>query len=167
MKSDPKHKDAGGKDGLRDHGDGDLPPLGDVLEFMRVLWAVDHGLQSTSKRMETNLGVTGPQRLVIRIVARFPGIAAGQLARILHVHPSTLTGILKRLEQRGIVTRQSDPADARRALLHLSARGRELDLMKTGTVEAGVRRGLSRIAPEKVRIAREVLAILGEELTRE
>src|SRR5262245_45581529 len=95
-----------------------LPPLGDVLEFMRLLWAIDHGLQSTSKRMETSLGVTGPQRLVIRIVGRFPGVAAGQLARILHVHPSTLTGILKRLEQRGIVSRQADPEDALRAVLH-------------------------------------------------
>ena len=42
--------------------------LGRVLEFMRVLWAVDHALQSTSKWMEVRLGVTGPQRLVIRIV---------------------------------------------------------------------------------------------------
>ena len=23
---------------------GALPPLGDVLEFMRLLWAIDHGL---------------------------------------------------------------------------------------------------------------------------
>jgi hypothetical protein len=30
-----------------------------------------------------------------------------------------------------------------------------------------VRRGLSRLAPDKVRVAREVLAIIGEELTRE
>jgi MarR family transcriptional regulator, organic hydroperoxide resistance regulator len=148
-------------------GDGEeLPPLGDVLEFMRVLWAVDHGLQSTSKRMETSMGVTGPQRLVIRIVGRFPGIAAGQLARVLHVHPSTLTGILKRLEQRGIVSRQADPADARRALLHLTARGRELDQTKSGTVESGVRRALARVPPDKVKTAREVLVLLGEELTK-
>src|SRR5438132_8459125 len=38
-------------------------------------------------------------RLVMRIVGRFPGIAAGRVAQILHVHPSTLTGILKRSEE--------------------------------------------------------------------
>jgi DNA-binding MarR family transcriptional regulator len=144
-----------------------LPPLGEVLEFMRVLWAVDHGLQSTSKRMETAMGVTGPQRLVIRIVGRFPGIAAGQLARILHVHPSTLTGILKRLEQRHAISRQTDPSDGRRALLHLTARGRELDQSKSGTVEAAVRRALTKVSAEKIRIAREVLVMLGVELGRE
>ena len=49
------------------------------------------------KRMEQRSGVTGPQRLVLRVVGLFPGISAGALARLLHVHPSTLTGVLHRL----------------------------------------------------------------------
>src|SRR5437016_12619726 len=102
-------------------------PLGAVLDFMRLLWAVDHSLQSASKRMESTFGITGPQRLVVRIVGRFPGIAAGRVAEILHVHPSTLTGILKRLEMRGILQRPADPRDARRALFGLTAKGRKLD----------------------------------------
>ena len=54
--------------------------LGQVLEFMQALWAVDHELQSSSKRQEAQTGVTGPQRLVIRMVGRFPGIAAGKVS---------------------------------------------------------------------------------------
>jgi len=56
--------------------------LGPVLEFMKLLWAVDHGLQSISKHMESRFGITGPQRLVVRIVGRFPGISAGALADV-------------------------------------------------------------------------------------
>jgi hypothetical protein len=52
---------------------GDVPALGDILDFMRLLWAVDHGLHSTSKRMNTSIGVTGPQRLVLRMTGKFPG----------------------------------------------------------------------------------------------
>src|SRR5258708_10274784 len=89
------------------------PPLGAVVDFMRLLWAVDHSLQSASKRMESIFGITGPQRLVVRIVGRFPGIAAGRVAEILHVHPSTLTGILRRLEARGVLQRRIDPRDGR------------------------------------------------------
>src|SRR6185369_8261571 len=63
--------------------------LSGTLEFMRLLWAVDHALQSTSKRMEQKFGVTGPQRLVIRIVGQFPRASAGEIARILQIHPST------------------------------------------------------------------------------
>src|SRR5262249_46223622 len=101
--------------------------LGSVLEFMRVLWAVDHGLEAASKRMEARLGVTGPQRLVLRILGRYPSASAGRLAEILHLHPSTLTGILKRLETRGLITRRVDPADGRRALFDLTARGLKVD----------------------------------------
>ncbi|MDI1478802.1 MarR family transcriptional regulator [Polyangium sp. y55x31] len=141
--------------------------LGEVLDFMRLLWAVDHALQSMSKRMEASLGVTGPQRLVIRIVGRFPGISAGELASVLHIHPSTLTGILKRLEARSIIGRKPDPDDARRALFELTARGRELDGLKIGTVEATVRRSLSKLPPRKVSSARDVLGSLAVALLNE
>src|SRR3954452_9543984 len=139
------------------------PPLGAVLDFMRLLWAVDHALQSASKRMESTLGMTGPQRLVVRIVGRFPGIAAGRIAGILHVHPSTLTGVLKRLEARAVLQRRPDPRDARRALFMLTNKGRKLDTVRTGTVEQAVRRVLLK-DPEKVASAQEVLAARSEEL---
>jgi len=138
-------------------------PLGAVLDFMRMLWALDHALQSASKRMVSSFGVTGPQRLVVRIVGRFPGIAAGRVAAILHVHPSTLTGILQRLESRGILQRRPDPRDARRALLMLTAKGRKLDTMRTGTVEQAVRRAIAK-DPAKVVAAQEILVALAGEL---
>ena len=140
--------------------------LGPVLDFLRALWALDHALQSASKRMETKLGVTGPQRLVVRMIGRFPGISAGELAEFLHVHPSTLTGVLKRLEQRGLVKRRADPADARRALLELSAKGRRVDATRAGTVEAAARRALARLTPETVRQTRGVAEAITAEIDR-
>lgn len=144
-----------------------VPDLGEVLEFMRLLWALDHGLQSSSKRMGARLGVTGPQRLVIRIVGRFPGIAAGRIAHILHVHPSTLTGVLKRLEERGFLKRKPDPQDGRRALFSLTPRGKDIDGSKAGTVEAAVRRALEKLPDRKLAAAREVLEGVAAELDRE
>nr|WP_224244622.1 MarR family transcriptional regulator [Hyalangium gracile] len=140
------------------------PQLGEVLEFMRLLWAVDHGLQSTSKRMESTLGITGPQRLVLRLVGRFPGITAGALAQILHVHPSTLTGVLKRLEKRGLLERKSDPLDGRKALFALTEAGRALDVPSTGTVEAAVQRALSKMTRARILHTQDVLTALAEEL---
>jgi DNA-binding MarR family transcriptional regulator len=138
--------------------------LGPVLEFMRALWALDHAFQSASKRMEAALGVTAPQRIVVRIVGRFPRISAGEVAEILHVHPSTLTGVLKRLEARGIIARTSDPKDGRRALLALTARGRELDQLRSGTVESAVRKVLARIPAQTARSARTLAETLAAEL---
>jgi DNA-binding MarR family transcriptional regulator len=138
--------------------------LGEVIEFMRLLWAVDHGLSASSKQMDAQFGVTGPQRLVIRIVARHPGISAGRLAELLHVHPSTLTGILGRLVERNVLTRKADPGDARRALFSLTAQGKKLDEVRTGTAEAKVRRALAKLPEREVEAARRVLGALAEAL---
>jgi MarR family transcriptional regulator, organic hydroperoxide resistance regulator len=131
--------------------------LGEVLEFLRVIWQVDHALQRTSKWMEATLGVTGPQRLVLRIVGRFPGMLAGELASVLHLHPSTLTGVLKRLEAQGLLRRRPDPSDARKSMLSLTAKGRKFDVDSRGTVEARVAQVLARTAPGKVEVARVLL----------
>src|SRR5205085_10973890 len=149
----------GDDESLPEQEDDKGPPLGAVLDFMRLLWAVDHALQSASKRMEAAYGITGPQRLVVRIVGRFPGIAAGRVADILHVHPTTLTGILKRLEMRGVLQRRSDPRDARRALFGLTAKGRKLDTVRTGAIELAVRRVIM-VDPQKVAAAQALLAAL-------
>jgi len=140
--------------------------LGPVLGFMQTLWALDHALQSASKRMEKTLGVTAPQRLVIRILGRFPRLSAGEVSEILRVHPSTLTGILKRLEERRLVVRRADPVDGRRALLELTGAGREIDRARSGTVEAAVRQALQRTPPASVRSVRGAALSLVKELEK-
>ncbi len=140
--------------------------LGVALDFLRLLWAVDHGLQRRSKRMEVELGVTGMQRTIIRLIGRYPEIAAGRLAELVHVHPSTLTGVLRRLVDRGFVRREKDPGDARRSKFVLLPPGDAIDATQAGTVEAAVRRALGRMPPESIDATRSVLAAIAEELAR-
>jgi len=140
------------------------PPLPDVLVFMQLLWNVVHRLDQTSKRMRSQLGVTGPQRLALRVIGLYPGVSAGDLARILHVHPSTLTGVLRRLQQQKFLHRRADPRDRRRAVLDLTAAGQAANGVKTGTVEAAVAAALARCADRDVTAAAHVLATLAAQL---
>jgi len=132
-------------------------PLGPVLSFMRSLWGVNHALESTSRRMKEQIGVTGPERMVLRLVGRYPGVAAGELARILRLHPSTLTVVLRRLVRRGLLARRADAADARRALFTLTSPGQAVDRLRRGTVEAAVRAALESLPPREVQGALSVL----------
>jgi MarR family transcriptional regulator, organic hydroperoxide resistance regulator len=141
------------------------PELPEVLQFMRLLWAVDHGLQRTSKRMLRGIGVTGPQRLALRLIGQFPSISAGDLATLLHVHPSTLTGILTRLLEQQLIVRAVDTRDARRSVLRLSARGTRLDALRAGTVEAAVSAVLRRASAFDRRCVAGLLRQLAEALT--
>jgi MarR family transcriptional regulator, organic hydroperoxide resistance regulator len=140
--------------------------LGSALDFMRLLWAMDHGLQRRSKRMEVELGVTGMQRVVIRLIGRFPGITAGRLAELLHVHPSTLTGVLKRVVDREYVERERDRIDARVAHFSLKPEGQRIDGSLAGTIEAAIRRALARVEPDQIDAARVVLSAVADELAR-
>ena len=139
-------------------------PVGDAIDFLRLVWAVDHALQRRSKSMAATLGITGPQRLVLRIIGRYPSIHARQLSDILHVHPSSLTALLKRLEARGLVRRWPDERDRRRWLLGLTRNGQALNRATPGTIEAAVQRMLSTTARRDLDVARAVLAKLAREL---
>jgi len=131
---------------------------------MRVLWAVVHGLERSSKRMNAAIGVTGPQRLVLRVAGLFPGLSAGDLATIMHVHPSTLTGVLERLTAQRLISRVADPHDRRRAVLRLTPRGRRVNSVRAGTVESAVADALSGTSRSDRAATRRVLERLAERL---
>ena len=133
------------------------PDLPDILQFMQLLWAVVHGIEKTSKRMSGELGVTGPQRLVLRVVGLFPGVSPGDLAAVLHVHPSTLTGVLQRLVAQRLLQRIADPRDRRRAILRLTARGRRVNRTTRGTIESAVAEALDDVSNRDRAATRRVL----------
>lgn len=135
-----------------------------VLEVLRLLWEIEHALRSRSKLMEAQIGITGPQRLVLRLVDREPELSPGDLARRVHLHPSTLTGVLRRLVDRGLLDRRPDPADHRRALLRVIGRAHALVASTTGTIESSVARALAGQPAVAVRHARHVLESLAAAL---
>jgi DNA-binding MarR family transcriptional regulator len=139
-------------------------PLDETLDFMRLLWSIEHGLQKQSKRMEAELGLTGPQRLVLRIVGQFPGLSAGELAGVVKLHPSTITGILQRLVKRRLLRRERDPDDSRRTRLWAAPAAKRYTRRSSGTVEHSVRRVLANRAGQQARGARAVLAALARVL---
>lgn len=141
-----------------------LSALPDVLRFMQVMWALVHRLDQTSKRMRRQVGVTGPQRLALRVVGLFPGISAGDVATVLHMHPSTLTGVLQRLVAQTLVVRRRDPNDRRRAVLHLTPQGRTVNAASAGTVESAVARTLDGASRHDVAATTRLLARLAHQL---
>jgi DNA-binding MarR family transcriptional regulator len=139
-------------------------PLDPVLDFMRLLWSIEHGLQRMSKRMEAELGITGPQRLVLRLVGQFPGLSAGDLAGIVRLHPSTITGILQRLVTKGLLERERDPTDSRRARLRLRPPAIAYTGFSQGTVERRLKQALNSVSAPNVRAARRVLTEVARKL---
>jgi MarR family transcriptional regulator, organic hydroperoxide resistance regulator len=131
---------------------------------MQLMWSVDHQLHRVSKRMSVRLGLTAPQRLAIRVIGEGDGVRATELAETLRLHPSTVTGILKRLEASGLVERVTDEHDARSSTLHLTKKGAVVFRRSAGTVEAAVRQVLRRLPAADVAAAERTLADLAAAL---
>jgi len=142
-------------------------PLGDALEFLERVWRVNHALQRVSNRMSRDLGLTGPQRLVVRCVGRYPGLTASQLAAILHLDRGSVSAALSRLEERGLLDRRTDPLDRRRVTLGLTAKGRDLDRPTEHTIEAAVEHLLQITAEADLETTGRVLASLAVVLEAE
>lgn len=144
-----------------------LQPAGETLQFLQGVWELVHALDVRSKRMAQTIGVTGPQRLVIRIVGQKPSQTASEIAQMLGKHPSTLTGVLARLEARGLLDRQIDQEDRRRARFMLTTAGKKVDRERRGTVEAATRRALLRLEAPAVVSLLAGISVLVEELERD
>ena len=79
------------------------------------------------KRFEQNargLGLTRSQCSVLAHLARHEGIQQSGLAEILEVEPITLTRILDRLEEKGLLRRERCREDRRVVFLRVAAAGR-------------------------------------------
>jgi DNA-binding MarR family transcriptional regulator len=69
------------------------------------------------------LGLTVAQVDVLRQLNALGATPMSRLAEILNCEASNLTGLVDRLELRGLVERQADPTDRRVRLLALTAEG--------------------------------------------
>jgi len=138
-----------------------------ILEFIRTMWAVDHELQRVSKRMVERIGLTAPQRLAVRFIGRHSGVTLGQLAELLHLHAGTVTGVVRRLEELGLVVQTRSREDTRRRHLTLTAKGRQVDRRWKGTVEAAVRRTASAASAAQLAAAARVMDVLAKNLAAE
>ena len=72
------------------------------------------------------LGITYPQYLVLSALWEDDGQTITAIAGRLALEPSSITPLVKRLEQAGLLGRKRNPADERQVQVRLTDRGRDL-----------------------------------------
>ncbi|TMV90125.1 MarR family transcriptional regulator [Thioclava sp. BHET1] len=101
--------------------DQDIPELNEFLCF--EIYASNLSFGRVYKPVLDPLGLTYPQFLVLYLLWRKDARSVGEIAGALGLETSTLTPLIKRLEQAGFVTRKRDPSDERRVKVSLAPRG--------------------------------------------
>jgi len=67
--------------------------------------------------------LTGPQFAVLTAVNAYPGVEQGSLASSVALDRSTMASIVRRLEDRRLITRETPAEDGRKRLLFLTDEG--------------------------------------------
>lgn len=100
--------------------------------MLKLAQEVDHHLsyirQRLRERLETEFasgGLTGPQRMVMHVLAQSEGLSLKQLSARVSLAHSTVSGIVDRLEARGMVIRSKDESDGRATVIAPSSAVRE------------------------------------------
>lgn len=70
--------------------------------------------------------MTPAQLEVLKRIHDDAPVSAGQLAKRVDVGQATMTRLLDRLEQRGLIRRERDAGDRRRVLIHLETTGKKV-----------------------------------------
>lgn len=90
------------------------------------LYAATNLLNRLYGQLLRPLGLTYPQYLVMLVLWEEEPQTVGALGARLYLDSGTLTPLLKRMEQAGLVSRTRDAEDERRVLIGLTERGRAL-----------------------------------------
>lgn len=100
-----------------------------VRNELRILYALRQIIRRAdvdSRRLSADHEITGPQLLALTTVANDSDITAKDISERIHVSPSTVVGVLDRLEQRGLIQRERSEQDRRRVLVNATSQGRKL-----------------------------------------
>lgn len=112
-----------------------------LAAIRRVVRAID----LNSKQLERRYGVSGPQLLTLRAIARLGPIGVTQLAREVNLSQPTVTGVLLRLEQQGLIRRERAASDRRAVTSTITTRGASVLIETPSLLEDRFRRELSRL----------------------
>jgi DNA-binding MarR family transcriptional regulator len=121
----------------------------DIVHSIRRLVRAEY---LDSQKMSKQFGLTGPQSLVVRLLIKKGALSSADLSRQMYVTPSNITGIIDRLEKKGLVERIRKQGDRRVALITLTQSGQELGKTIPDPIEKKFINQLADLEPEHLQI---------------
>ncbi len=104
----------------------DIPQLVAVNDSIRILQSVRRIAQCVehhSKRLAVTHNITSPQLVALLAIAQTGPSTLKAIGRAIQLSPSTVVGIVDRLEEKGLVSRQRDTRDRRNVFVAVTAAG--------------------------------------------
>jgi len=124
---------------------------GDVRAVLDGVRRIVQSLRESSRWAEKYVGMTGAQLFVLQQLEEAPAQSLNDLAARTHTHQSSVSTIVARLVDQGLVTRTRSPRDGRTIELDLSSRGRKLAARAPNAAQQRLIQGIRELSPARRR----------------
>lgn len=95
-------------------------------ELLIALRKVIRAIDLHSKHLSKTSGLTSPQLLIMLEIDKVSGVNSSQVAKNVNLSAATVTNILDRLENKGLISRVRNTQDKRKVGLFLTENGQAL-----------------------------------------
>ena len=144
------------------------PEVDSIVETIIYLYTESRRL---TKGMAREVGLTGPQLTVIKLLETFDNLSLSSLSERIRAQNSTVTGIIDRMEQAGLALRVRSTEDRRVIKIKLTERGARIARSIAVEPMEVFRGALDGLSPGEVRdllriltkVARRVQSIVQRE----
>ncbi len=116
-----------------------------ISEIMQSLRRVIKAIHDYSSDVSDNFGITAPQLWALKTISQHGNPSQGELSEKMYLHPSTITGVVNRLEKKGYVERDRNQKDRRVVKVRLTAKGKTLAKKTPNPIQGKMIYGLTNL----------------------
>jgi DNA-binding MarR family transcriptional regulator len=121
-------------------------PFREIIYLMRKLMQAG---ALYSKQLNKKFNVSAPQVATLRVLLHEGAMPPSQIARQIMVNSSTLTGVIDRLEQKGLVSRLRNDPDRRIIRVQLTEAGRVLAEKVPPPIQVKILKGMRKLEEQQ------------------
>ncbi|NLP59175.1 MarR family winged helix-turn-helix transcriptional regulator [Lutibacter sp. B1] len=134
------------------------------IDILIKLRRIVRSVNLESKRVEKEQGISIPQLLCLQFLSEQEEYRAkaSKLKEFLNLNASTITGIINRLEKKGLIAKLPKANDKRVTLISLTAKGMELIQTAPITFQQKLSEKLQALPPKKLKTIVEGIDLLTE-----
>lgn len=136
----------------------------DVRTVMDAIRRIVRLLRVSARASEGLVGISGAQLFVLQQLAEAGACSINALAERTFTHQSSVSVVVRRLMERGLVSRRPSEVDGRRVEVSLTPEGRELLRAAPPMAQARLIEGLRKLEPARRAALAGGLAALVREL---
>jgi DNA-binding MarR family transcriptional regulator len=103
-----------------------LVAVNDSIRILQSVRRIAQCVEHHSKRLTATHNITSPQLVALMAIAQLGPSTQKSIGRAIHLSPSTVVGIIDRLEEKELVRRERDTRDRRNIYVAVTAAGQAL-----------------------------------------